>query len=189
VPPIRLAGSTDLYSAVNVPGDATFTSEQEWQDVRTSAPLPWDMGMGFSFRPHPRLELLADVNVQLPATLTSVDEPDIPEIGILEVKTELAPRFGVGAEWQFLSQWWLRVGALYNRSSLKAPDSSDDDPQEHYYGVTGGFAWQKDRTHTALGGFFLRSDAELLVDGADPPRKSDARTLLYGALLTVSYRL
>lgn len=189
VPPIRLTGNTDLYQSVNVPGDEMFTTEQEWQDVRTSAPLPWDMGVGVSFWPHRKLELLADVNLQLPATLTTIDEPDIPEIGTEEVETVLAPRVGIGAEWQFLSQWWLRLGGLYNRSAMKEPDDSGDDPQEHFYGVTGGFAWQKDRTHTALGGFFLRSEADLLVDGADPPRKSDARTLLYGALLTVSYRL
>jgi long-subunit fatty acid transport protein len=189
VPPIRLAGTTDMYQAISVPGDETLTSEQEWQDVRTSAPLPWDMGLGVSFRPHRRLELVADVNLQMPASLTWLDEPSVPEDAHIVKKTELAPRFGVGAEWQVVSQWSLRLGALYNRSAMKAPDSNDDDPQEHFYGVTGGVAWQKDRTHTALGGFYLRSDADLLVDGADPPRRSDARTLLYGALLTVSYRL
>jgi hypothetical protein len=189
VPPIRVTGSADVYQAVLVPGDAMNTTEGEWEDVDVSAPLPWDLGVGFSYKASPTLELLADLNVQLPDTLTTFDEPDIPEIGTVRVDTKVAPRLGVGAEWRLLSQAWLRLGAVYNRSALGQPDTSDDDPQEHFYGVTGGLAWQKDRTHTAVGGFFMRSDADLLVDGADPPREADARTLLYGALLTVSYSL
>jgi hypothetical protein len=189
VPPIRVTGSADVYQATLVPGDEMFTSEGEWEDVDVSAPMPWDLGVGASYMVTPRLELIADLNVQLPDTLTTFDEPDIPEIGTTRLDTELAPRIGAGAEWRFLSQAWLRLGAVYNRSAVGQPDSSDDEPQEHFYGVTGGLAWQKDRTHTAVGGFFMRSDADLLVDGADPPREADARTLLYGALLTVSYRL
>jgi hypothetical protein len=189
VPPIRVTGSADVYQATLVPGDEMFTSEGEWEDVDVSAPMPWDLGVGASYMVTPRLELIADLNVQLPDTLTTFDEPDIPEIGTTRLDTELAPRIGAGAEWRFLSQAWLRLGAVYNRSAVGQPDSSDDEPQEHFYGVTGGLAWQKDRTHTAVGGFFMRSDADLLVDGADPPRQADARTLLYGALLTVSYRL
>jgi hypothetical protein len=189
VPPIRVTGSADVYQATLVPGDEMFTGEGEWEDVDVSAPMPWDLGVGASYMVTPRLELIADLNVQLPDTLTTFDEPDIPEIGTTRLDTELAPRIGAGAEWRFLSQAWLRLGAVYNRSAVGQPDSSDDEPQEHFYGVTGGLAWQKDRTHTAVGGFFMRSDADLLVDGADPPREADARTLLYGALLTVSYRL
>ncbi len=189
VPPIRLTGSADIYQSVSVPGDDMLTSEDEWEDVHASAPLPWDLGVGVSLRATPKLELLADINVQLPDTLTTVDEPDIEAIGTVRVETVVAPRVGVGAEWEFLSQAWLRLGALYNGSAFREPETGSDEPKEDYYGVTGGLAWQKDRTHTAIGGFFLRSDAELLVDGTDPPRQSDARTLLYGALLTVSYRL
>ncbi len=189
VPPIRITGSADMYQSINVPGDEMLTSEQEWEDVHFNAPLPWDLGVGVSFRATPKLEVVADLNVQLPDTLTTVDEPDIEEIGTVRVETEVAPRVGVGAEWEFLSQAWLRLGALYNRSAYREPETGADEPQEHYYGVTGGLAWQKDRTHTAIGGFFLRSDVNLLVDGTDPPRQSDARALLYGALLTVSYRL
>jgi hypothetical protein len=189
VPPIRLKGSADIYQSISVPGDDVLTGEEAWEDVNASAPLPWDLGVGVSLRATPRLELVADLNLQLPDTLTTIDEPDIEEIGTVRVETELAPRVGVGVEWAFLSQAWLRLGALYNRSAFRAPETAADEPQEHYYGVTGGLAWQKDRTHTAIGGFFLRSDVNLLVDGTDPPRQSDARALLYGALLTVSYRL
>ncbi len=189
VPPIRLKGSADIYQSILVPGDDMLTSEDEWEDVNASAPLPWDLGVGVSLQATRKIELVADFNVQLPDTLTTIDEPDIEEIGTVRVKTELAPRVGVGAEWEFLSQAWLRLGALYNRSAFREPETASDEAQEHYYGVTGGLAWQKDRTHTAIGAFYLRSDVNVLVDGTDPPRQSDARALLYGALLTVSYRL
>jgi hypothetical protein len=190
VPPIRLTGDADIYQSVNVPGDAANTVESAWEDADQRAPLPWDVGLGVSFRPHPKLELLADLNLELPATLTVRDDPDLPpDVGFAQTKTRVAPRFGAGAEWQFLSQIWLRLGALYNGSAYATPKTSDDEVSEQYYGVTGGLAWQKDRTHTAIGGFYLRSDADVIVQGSDPPRLSDARTVVYGALLTVSYRL
>lgn len=189
VPPIRIKGSADYYQSISVPGDEMLTSEEEYEDVKASAPLPWDLGVGVSLHATPTFELVADFNLQLPDTLTTLDEPDIESIGTVRIETEMAPRVGIGAEWEFLSQAWLRLGGLYNRSAFRDPETSSDEPQEHYYGVTGGLAWQKDRTHTAIGGFFLRSDVNLLVDGTDPPRQSDARALLYGALLTVSYRL
>ena len=55
--------------------------------------------------------------------------------------------------------------------------------------MTGGLAWQSGRTQTAVGGFFIASDTTLIVEGSSPPEESDSRTLFYGALLTVSYRL
>jgi hypothetical protein len=190
VPPVRLTGSADIYQSVNVPGDQMNTVESAWEDADQRAPLPWDVGMGMSYHPHPRLEVLADLNLQLPATLTTRDDPDLPpDLGFVQIKTKLAPRFGVGAEWEFLSQTWLRLGALYNGSSNPRPETAEDEVRETYYGVTGGLAWQKDRTHTAIGGFYLRSDVDLIVDGSDPPRESNARAVVYGALLTVSYRL
>ena len=44
-------------------------------------------------------------------------------------------------------------------------------------------------TKEALGGFYLYSSPDVLVEGSEELRKSDAREVLYGALLTVSYRL
>ena len=37
--------------------------------------------------------------------------------------------------------------------------------------------------------FGMQSNTELFVAGANPPRLSDARVRLYGALLAFSYRL
>jgi len=190
VPPIKLTGGADIYQSALVPGDETLTYEQEFNDVTVSAPSPLDLGLGTSFRVTPRFELMLDVNVQMPATLVTVNEPDIPEVGVVRQELELAPRVSAGTEWEFIQKtWWLRLGLVYNKSAVPEPEVGSDELQEDFYGVTGGLAWEKDRTHTAVGGFFLRSKADLIVDGTDPPRRSDARTLLYGALLTVSYRL
>lgn len=185
VPPVKLLGGADIYqsalsSAVGPPAETTF------EDVNVSRSLPWDLGIGVSFHPTPKLELVADVNVQLPATLTRVDDE---RIGREELELELAPRIGIGVDWQVASRFWLRLGGLYNRSAVPEPKAAGDEPREDYVGATGGVAWQSGRTQTALGGFFLHSSSDLLVQGADPVRKSDARGRLYGAILTVSYRL
>lgn len=187
VPPIKLTGGADIYQAtLTASAGMDAMLESEFEDVEVSAPLPWDLGVGASFWLARRLELVLDVNLQLPATLTEVDDP---RVGKTEVELDLAPRAGVGAEWEFLTRWWLRLGALYNRSAFPEPKVIGDEPSEDFYGVTSGIAWQKDRTHTAVGGFFLYSPTSLLVEGSDPVEKSDASTLFYGLLLTVSYRL
>ncbi len=186
-PPLRLTGSGDIYRATVIASAMDSTLEEELEDVEVSRPLPWDIGAGLSFRPTPRLELVLDANLQLPATLTRLDDPRVDRE---EVDVKLAPRVGAGVEWQLVSPLWLRFGVLYNRSSAPEPQTSDDEPREHYYGVTGGIAWQKGRTQTSVGGFLLRTDTTLLVAGSDPVRESeDARTLFYGALLAVTYRL
>lgn len=188
-PAVKLSGGADIYQASVVPGDDANTIEQEFEDVDVSSPAPLDLGAGLSFRATPRLELLLEASVQLPATVTTVDEPDIPQIGTTKLDVELAPRVSVGVDWQVLSTWWLRLGALYNRSALPEPKQSGDTFREDFYGATGGFAWQKDRTTTALGGFFLYSPIDLVIEGSDPVRRSEAVEMLYGALLTVAYRL
>jgi hypothetical protein len=188
LPPIKLTGSADVYQALlTASADADQTIEEEFEDVEVSRPLPFDVGMGVSFRATPRLELLADVNVQMPATLTRISDDRIDNDD--KVKVELTPRVGGGVEWAVLSQLWLRLGFLYNPSAHPTPEDSGDEAAEDFAGVTGGLAWQKDRTQTALGGFFLYSSPDIIVEGSDPVRKSDAREVLYGALLTVSYRL
>lgn len=188
-PPIKLSGSADVYQASLTPGDDAGTIEQEFTDVNVSAPAPLELGVGISYRATPRLELVLDANLQLPGKLTTIDEPDIPEIGTTKVEVELAPRVGVGADWQLSSAWWLRLGGLYNRSALPDPEEAGDSFREDFYGVTAGFAWQKDRTTTALGAFYMYSPIETLVEGSDPLRTADASETLYGALLTVAYRL
>jgi hypothetical protein len=187
IPPIRLTGSADIYQASITATDAMDAKdEQAFEDVDVSKPYPWDVGAGFSFKPNDRLELVLDVNLQLPDELVQMDDE---RVGREELEVGLAPRAGGGVEWRFLSQTWLRLGFLYNGSAFDDPKELGDETSEDFYGVTGGVAWQKDRTHTALGAFFMQSDSKLLVEGSDPLALSDARTRFYGALLTISYRL
>lgn len=188
-PPLKLTGSADLYTASVTAGTPMNDEiiETEFEDVDVSKPFPWDMGIGLSWRATPRLELLLDANLQLPATLTQMDDP---QVGVEELETDIAPRFNLGLDWQFVDTWWLRLGATYNHSAAPGPETDDDQVQDHYYGVTGGIAWQSGRTQTAIGGFVFGSDTTFIVIDSDPPRESDtAYALFYGALLTVSYRL
>ncbi|HEU5057535.1 MAG TPA: hypothetical protein VFU21_13470 [Kofleriaceae bacterium] len=184
--PIRLTGSGDVYQSETVTGDEDLMSEIELEDVHVSRPAPWDVGLGLSFRPTDALELLADLNVQLPATLRTMDDP---VLGVEETEVVAAPRAALAADWEIATATWLRLGLLYNRSAVADPDTEPDGVRETYVGVTGGAAWTRGRTTTAVGAFFMRGDATFNLAGSDPPREGDAVVRLYGGLLTVSYSL
>jgi hypothetical protein len=185
--PIRLTGSGDIYvSSVAAAMDAFETTEVEIEGVEVSRPLPWDVGAGVSFRPSETLELLADLNLQLPATLTSIDDP---EAGTEELEVVAAPRASLGAEWEFGDEKWLRLGLLYNKSAVPEPDDAEDPVSESYAGATGGIAWKKDRTTTSFGLFYLHGNASFYIQGADPAREGDAVARLYGAVFAVTYSL
>ncbi len=183
---LRLTGSGDFYQSEVLAGATDMKNEVELEDVHVNHPSPWDAGIGVSVRPVDALELIADFNLQLPATLRTLDD-DV--VGVLESDVVAAPRASVAADWQVASGKWLRLGLVYNRSAVPRPATSDEGTRENYYGVTGGVAWSKGRTTTALGGFFMRGDADFIITGSDPPRRGDAVARLYGALLTVSYSL
>jgi hypothetical protein len=185
--PIRLTGSGDVYQSELVTSmDEDVSAEIELEDVHVSRPSPWDIGLGFSLAATDTLELLADVNVQLPATLRTMDDPTL---GVEESEVVAAPRVGLATEWEFSAEKWLRLGLVYNQSAVAEPETEADGTRETYYGVTAGVAWRKGRTTTALGSFFLQGDASFIITGSDPPREGSARARLYGALLTVSYSL
>ena len=185
-PTVKLTGSADVYESTLQAGMNAAAVESEVEDVNVSRPAPADLGVGFSIRPTPRVELVADVSLQLPGTFTTLDDP---MLGVREVEVELAPRAGIGAEIEVGSKKWLRLGAMYNASALATPASDADAPSDTYYGATLGFSFQKERTVTSIGLFGLQSNTAFFVEGADPQRRSDARVRLYGGLLAVSYRL
>ena len=185
-PNVRLAGTTDLYQSVLVAGPMDQKQEIIIDGAKASRPVPTDLSLGVSLRPRPGVELVADAGLQLPATITTLDDP---VAGKRTQKLELAPRVSLGAELEIWHHKWLRLGALYNRSATATPVSEGDESRDDYLGVTGGFSFQKDRVITSVGGFALYSKTKLLVAGADPARLSDASVRLYGALLAFSYRL
>ena len=186
---LRLAGSGDIYQSLlqtGMDGAMDESIEVAIDDIAMSRPLPWDVGLGVSFRPRDDLELMADLNVQLPATLTAIDDPDL---GVESVEVEAAPRASLAVEWAATSRLWLRAGLMINRSAYPTPEEPGDPVEESYAGATGGLAWQKGRTTTGLGLFYLHSNPTFFVDGADPPRRADAVARLYGAVLAFTYSL
>ena len=186
-PSIRLSGSGDNYSAASVVSPTMpAAQETELEDVSVDRPLPIDAGLGVSYQATPALLLLADANLQLGATLTTVDDPRLAEA---EVKLNAAPRGSLAMELEVASKKWLRAGFVVNRSAFAAPKNADDAVREDYLGGTLGFAWQSGRTHTALGVFYLHGSIQTFVEGATPPREADATGRLFGGLFTVSYRL
>jgi hypothetical protein len=185
-PTLKLAGSTDLYQSTLVAGEMDLKEEIIVDGANASRPQPTDISVGVSLRPRAGIELVADVGLQLPATITTLDDP---VAGVRTQELQLAPRLGIGAELEVAHHKWIRLGAMYNRSATASPESDADEPREDYFGVTAGFSFQKDRVITSLGAFGLQSNTELFVSGADPARRSDARVRLYGALLAFSYRL
>jgi hypothetical protein len=130
--------------------------------------------------------VMMDVNVQLPASLTTIDDPRLDRTA---ENVELAPRGSLGLEWELAPSKWLRAGLSINRSASERPQSPADVAREDYIGGSLGFAWQKGRTQTALGAFYLHGLIDTFVQGVDPPRRADASARLFGGLFTVSYRL
>lgn len=186
-PSIRISGSGDNYSSAAVISPTAPAAEEiELEDVSVDRPLPLDAGIGVSLQATPALLLMADVNVQLPATLTTVDDPRLPRV---EHEYGTGVRGALAMEAEIAEKKWLRAGLAVNRSALPSPESSADAVREDYVGGTLGFAWQSGRTQTALGVFYLHGAIQTFVEGAMPEREADASGRLFGGLFTVSYRL
>jgi hypothetical protein len=185
-PTVRLAGTSDLYQSTLVAAMTDLREEIVIDGAKAFRPQPTDISVGVALRPRPGIELVADAGLQLPATFTTLDDP---VAGLRTQEVQLAPRVGVGAELEVSHHKWLRLGFMYNHSATATPRSDADEPRENYVGVTAGFSFQKDRVITSIGAFGMQSNSQLFVGGAEPPRLSDARVRLYGALLSFSYRL
>jgi hypothetical protein len=184
-PTLRLGGTSELYASQVQVGSNPGAVEQS-VSARASRPLPTDLGFGIAVRPSRSIEIVADVGLQLPATIVQLDDP---VAGRRAFDVHLAPRVGVGIDAALTSHAWLRLGASYNRSALDAPKLPGDESRDNYYGITGGFAFRKERTQTSFGMFALRGTSQQFVALADPAERVDAKILLYGAMLTFSYRL
>jgi hypothetical protein len=185
-PTVRLAGTSDFYDTALTVGEMNQIDERSIDGAEAAAPLPTDLSLGIAIRPRAGLELVADVGVQLPETITTLNNP---VAGLVQQKLELAPRVGIGAELAVTDHVWVRLGGLYNQSAAPSPDSADDTARETYLGITGGLSFQGERTATSIGGFGLFSESEVYVLGAEAPRRSNAHTRLYGGMLAFSYRL
>ncbi len=189
-PTVELKGSADIWASQVISSAMTpmgnMSAEQVYNGVHASKPSPTDLGLGFALRPRAGVEVMLDLGLQLPATITTLDDP---VLGTKSVKAVLAPRVGIGGELEIAKHKLIRLGALYNRSSNHQPTTSDSPSRDNYLGVTAGFSFQRDRTVTSIGVFGLQTKSELIVQGSDPPRLSDARVRLYGASIALSYRL
>lgn len=188
-PTLRLAGSTDFYVAsvdTGANGMPPMSTEQQVDGAKADRPLPTDISIGASVRPADGVELDADIGLQLPATITTLDDP---VAGTNTQDLQLAPRASLGAELTVGEKKWIRLGLMYNQSAVVSPQTASDPSRDDYFGFTAGFAFAKERTMTSVGVFGMQSNTEIFVNGADPPRKSDAVIRLYGALLAFSYRL
>ncbi|MGE0549674.1 MAG: hypothetical protein AB7O24_20645 [Kofleriaceae bacterium] len=187
LPTIELSGSQDTWTSTIVTdamGMIIDSTEQAADDLHASNPTPTDLGLGIAVRPVPRVELLADVGVQLPKTITTLEVAGMKETE----KLETAVRVSVGAELEVSTNKWLRLGGMYNRSAA-TPLANGGPGKENYIGATLGFSFLRDRTITSVGVFGMQSKPEAYVNGTDPPQLSEARVRLYGALIAISYRL
>lgn len=186
-PTLRLTGAGDVYAAQSqIAATMSTSAEQALEDVRVDRPLPLDAGIGVALRVTPSVQLLLDVNVQMPATLVTVDDPRFERV---EEILELAPRGSLALEWEVATHTWLRAGAMINRSASPSPASDADGTRENYAGGTLGLGWRSGRTETAIGAFYIHGDIETFVQNVEPARRADATARLYGGLFTVSYQL
>ena len=136
-----------------------LVQEPELEDVSVDRQLPIDAGLGVSYQATPALLLLADLNLQLGATLTTVDDPRLAEV---EIELNAAPRGSLAMELEVASRKWLRAGFVVNRSAFAAPNDADDAVREDYLGGTSG-RWQSGaRTRARV---FYRMLDQTFVEG------------------------
>ncbi len=184
-PLLQITGSADLYQSTVVTGETNSVTEFEAEDTGFNDPLPWDAGVGLSFRPTPRLEILVDANLQF---AEAYDQFDDPTLGDSRIQLEAAPRLSVASEIGLARAVRMQLGARYNDSATPAP-REDGEVRENYFGATAGLSWEKGRTRSGIGAFFFQSKGELLPAAGGTGETVDSRTRLIGALITVSYRL
>jgi|GEM_PF-4813775 len=177
------SSASDYLSTLTADGDSVTFTETSLEGLDYERPMPWDVGVGVSVRASPAIELVADVNVQLPATFRRLPGDD-------ETELETALRASVGADFDLPGSLRAQVGGLYNGSASPEP-AREGDAREDYWGATGGLSWRSGRTRTGLGLFFHQSFGELLPSGLGDgnERRVDIRTRLFGALITVDYSL
>lgn len=184
-PLVKISGSADIYNTVVQSGAMDAVTEFEADGVDANRELPWDVGVGLSVLPADRVELLLDVNVQLPNTYREIEDP---ALGGDETELETALRVSAATEIAVTDSVRAQLGVLYNGSANPAPTEGGG-VVENYVGVTGGVSWHSGRTTTGLGAFYLHGDAEMvpLFDSTGRTVSSSAR--LVGGLITVAYRL
>ncbi|MGE3544090.1 MAG: hypothetical protein AB7L28_09160, partial [Kofleriaceae bacterium] len=143
LPSVELTGSQDRWSSfvqADAMGLITDNTEQEFEDLHASNPSPTDLGLGISARPHPKVELMLDVGVQLPATYTVLETP----MGNQTTKYVTTMRANLGMEIEIATNKWLRAGAMHTPMAV-------EDGTEDYTGGTLGFSFLRDRTITSIG--------------------------------------
>jgi long-subunit fatty acid transport protein len=186
----QISGRGDIYvstvaSKVMMGNSPVFELDQ--RGVKIDDPLPTDIGMGVSVFPHERIELMADLNLQMPMSFrTSSFAPE-------DRKLVLTARYSMGAEAALGDSIRVQIGALYNPSAV--PIANSQSSREDFVGGTVGIRWKAGRTCTGLGGFFFASHGEnapVQVAAQAPPEQppsAEMSSRLYGALLTVAYEL
>ncbi|HET6611450.1 MAG TPA: hypothetical protein VFG83_05655 [Kofleriaceae bacterium] len=184
-PLVKLTGSADLYNAVLTSGAMDAVSEVELDDVDANRALPWDVGVGVSMKPADRVEVLIDVNVQLPETYTELEDPAVAGDPI---KLETAVRVSAATEIAVTDSVDVQLGLLYNGSANPTPVASGD-VRETYFGATAGLSWQSGRTRTGVGAFFFNGDADTVPLFDPAARLVSSSVHLIGALITVAYSL
>jgi hypothetical protein len=182
-PMLGILASGDYYSTTLVSGPMPGFAETDVELDEVRSPLPVDLGLGVSVRRARGVELAADVNVQLGQEYVEYEAPELSNRVVLEP----ALRASVGAEIELGELGTARAGLLYNGTAV-GELLDPGDLREDYAGVTGGFAWHSERTTTGLGAFYLRSWGEVIPIG-EVARLEPVETSIFGALLTVAYRL
>ncbi len=186
-PMLHLKSRSDVYLSIisaTEDGEGTGVFDTQLSDIEVRDPLPIDFGIGLSYRPHARVELVLDASLQTGTRYRSLNS----ELLLTDpIHLRPAPRASLGAELLLSPSFRLLGGGFYNRSAVDAQMDAGEQ-REHYYGGTLGMMFEKGRTRSGLGTFIARSYGKL-APLTDMDRRAEAHTTLLAALITVCYSL
>ena len=182
---VNLRGRTDYFRSENTTGNNATFALQEEKNVVSQMKRPFQFGLGANYSPRPSLDLLLDVNFQLPAHYNSV--PSWPAVN-RKIDTKFTPRLNFGANWQATPTHRILGGFIYNPSAFSRKESYlDTEYREDFKGFTFGVQKDMGSLTSTIGGFYLwsrlRESFTSFRDGTEFSHR------VVGLLLTASYRL
>jgi long-subunit fatty acid transport protein len=180
-----IRGRSDYFTTSQKNGISPSATMQAENGIYSRFRRPFNFGLGTKFAPLPQLNLLADVNAQLPIHYDEI--PSRPAVNS-RTETKFTARSNLGAIWDISKEHSLLLGFLYNPSTIaKNMPATSGKVHENFKGLSLGLQKDMGKLISSLGGFYLWSS--LAQPLANTTTNSSYSHQVFGMLLTASYKL
>lgn len=174
--------TSTFINTSNPPGSQIVTSRTEVHARNVQYEVPFDFGLGMTYRKSSRFKILTDINYQMPTEFTLI--PEIREDN--HYKTRGTFRYNAGAEWKVHDKLPLYFGAFYTPSTMADITAvSDNNLRSNVWGVTGGISLNSNANSQSGIGFFYAQGRGIARNSAGV--ELPGRLTVGGLLLSSSY--